>query len=94
MLAALESLNCAVLTAMDTTKLVSGGADGGGPKMRAGGVCCAVAASTTGLRAVELEAWVLILAPTFWLCIFTSLGLSFLICKLGIIIEPTSRHLL
>lgn len=31
-LAALESLNCAVLTAMDTTKLVSGGADGGRSK--------------------------------------------------------------
>lgn len=31
-LAALESLNRAVLTAMDTTKLVSGGADGGRSK--------------------------------------------------------------
>ena len=32
------------------------------------------------------------LASTFWLCIFTFLGLSFLICKLGILIEPTSRR--
>lgn len=47
-LAALESLNRAVLAAMGTTKLVSERADmmGGGPTMSTGGVCCAVGAST------------------------------------------------
>ena len=59
MLAALESLNCAVLTAMDTTKLVSGGVDGGGPGMRAGVSAVLWEPLLSWLRAVKLEAWVL-----------------------------------
>lgn len=61
-LAALESLNRAVLTAMDTTKLVSGAADGGGPRMRAGGVRRLAEPPLSWLGAVELEAWVQILS--------------------------------
>lgn len=55
---ALESLSCAVLTAMDTTKqLVEWRADGlQGGRMRARGVCYVVGASIIGLRAVGLEA--------------------------------------
>lgn len=94
MLAALESLNCAVLTAMDTTKLVSGGVDGGRLGVRAGVSAVLWELPLSGLKAVKLEAWVQIMAFSLSSCAPFSLGLSFLICKLGIIIELTSIHLM
>lgn len=67
-LAALESLNRAVLAAMDTTKLVSERADGmgRGPKMSTG--CLLRWASLHCLRAMDLERWIQIPALPLSVC--------------------------
>lgn len=73
MLAALESLNCAVLTAMDSTKLVSGGLDAGRLGMRAGMSAVLGQSPLSWLWAVKLEAWVHIMPLSLSSCVSVSL---------------------